>query len=183
MLTLDDVLQELPDGSHRRRFFDAWLRWRGDRMVPLRSDVRPEDLAAALSSLGVLEVEAMDKIIMRVSSSIARDRTGRDSRGGNLIEMTRPEDRAMRMKRLWQMVTTPCGALAETRMTLKSGLESVLHSLVLPVAAEPDAPPRLLYVVSEFTGTHEPGPDDRAGGMPLSHHYRLIDIGAGVPDS
>jgi len=183
MLTLNDVPQELPDGSHRRRFFDAWLRWRGDNMVPVRANVRPEDLAASLSSLGILEAETMDKIIMRVSSSIARERTGRDSRGANLIEMTRPEDRAMRMKRLWQLVTIPCGAVADTHMVLKSGLESVLHSLVLPVAAEPDAEPRLLYVVSEFAGKREPNPGDRADGMPLSHHYRLIDIGAGVPES
>ena len=119
---------------------------------------------------------------MRVSSSIARERTGRDSQGTNLIEMTRPEDRAMRMKRLWQLATVPCGALADTRLSLKSGLESVLHSLVLPVAPAPDAAPRLLYVVSEFAGKREPNQDDRRDGMPLSHHYRLIDIGAGAPD-
>jgi hypothetical protein len=183
MLTLDDVARDLAEESHCRRFLGTWMKWRGQRVVPVRDDALPEDLGAALPALAILEVEARDRVTIRIAASDAMSLTGQKLKGANLLDLTRPEDRAARMVRLWQLVTTPCGVLTDAHLILKSGMTCPMRSLILPVTAAADTAPRLLYIVTDFSEAREPGPGDKAHIIPLSETYRFVDIGAGVPDS
>ncbi len=181
MTGLADITAEIPDASHCRSLVDAWLDWRGRNLLPMKDDVHPEDLRAALAAMAVVAVEDRDTVTVRVSSSEVAAQTGINRRGADLLEAIREEDREERKRRIWNMVTTPCGAIMEVRVVKKSGATGILRSVALPVGEQPGERPTLLYVASDFSEPHDGHPAAQIVDLPLAHAFRYVDIGAGVP--
>ena len=85
---LSDRLEAVPNC---RKFLDVWQRWRGARLMPIKSDVRPEALGSAMSAITIFEIEAPDRIIFRMVSSDVEAFTGRMRKGANYVELAGPE--------------------------------------------------------------------------------------------
>lgn len=180
MLTLSSLPQRLADLPHCRAFLSAWLQWRGERPLPVRADVRPEQLGPALSALSVLEVVAPDEIVVRLVSSEAEAFWGVPIKGRNYVDLVRPEDRPERIERHQRLINTPCGALTATQLVSERRLVASVRAVILPVAAEAGATPTFLYIATDFdrerqlarTTTH---------AAPLAGGFEHVDIGFGVP--
>ena len=77
MVMFTELSDRLEAAPNCRKFLDVWQRWRGARLMPIKSDVRPEALGSAMSAIAIFEVEAPDRIIFGMVSSDLEASTGR----------------------------------------------------------------------------------------------------------
>ncbi|MDP7547703.1 MAG: PAS domain-containing protein, partial [Alphaproteobacteria bacterium] len=68
----------------------AWCGWRGDKMLPFRSDVRLEDIKEILPWITLIEVFSESEIIFRLAGTMVREIMGVELTGRDLLELTEP---------------------------------------------------------------------------------------------
>ena len=181
MVTLAKVSDRLEAAPNCQRLLDVWQQWRGDRLLPTRSDAHPEALGPAMSAITIFEVEAPDRIIFRILSSDIESFTGRTRTGANYVELARPEDREQRIDRHQRMINTPCGATSLITVFPESGLTATLHSLILPLAKDGEAKPTFLYAASDIDSDKRWDILPVHLSAPLANQFDYIDIGRGLP--
>lgn len=181
LLCLEHLPDLLDDAPNCRAFVDAWLRWRGDKLVPTREDIRPEMLGAALQTMSVLQVESPEHISVRLVSAQYELLIGRPTKGANYVEMAAPAHRPLRIQRHQNIVNTPCGALTRTRIVSDNGLATVARCVILPVAASPAGPVNYVYNAADIERGRHLAPPTERDLAPLAEEFDYIDIGAGLP--
>jgi len=167
-----------------RPLVDAWLRWRGDALVPSRAQLDLGEIRRELSMVSLLEMKSPDEVVIRVAGSGLTPFKGFDPTGMNLADLTPRTDWPVRRYRLQCLVRNPCGG-ALLREALRDG--ELLHAvamIVLPLRpAADDGNPQLLM---QLMRTDQPGVPPAAPGhtlLPMPDEFSFIDIGAGTPAS
>ncbi|MEQ9640413.1 MAG: PAS domain-containing protein [Alphaproteobacteria bacterium] len=171
----------LADAPACLAFAEAWERWRGDKLVPTRDDIRPERLGAAMRATTVLHVEAPDRITIRLASVNYELLLGHSAKGINFVELAAPQHRQMRIERHQNMIRTPCGGLARSRVVPPNGLTVMARNLILPVASGPDGPIDFVYNVAHVERPRPLADNGERDIAPLAAEFDYLDIGAGLP--
>jgi hypothetical protein len=181
-LTLANLGERLEKQLNCRLFLAAWLKWRGEQVLPARPDIRAEDLKAAMPATSVWEVEAQDKYIVRLGATVFEEQTGENRRGKNFMDLTPEADRQTRMQRLTPIVKYPCGVFADgCQLRLKDGSTMEFDVLLLPATKVLDGNPNLIYFCNDLTDKTKPIDRSEIVEAPLMQSFAYIDIGCGIP--
>jgi hypothetical protein len=179
-ITLDD-LHWLPD--ELVEFAAAWRRWRGDQLLPRRSNVKRKEISRILPRVMVLEVISPDEARFRLVGTSYLEIFGVELTGLNFVNLVPPEDREVRGGRLLAMVNTPCGSYMATPDPNTSSTGNVLHTLSLPVL--PNIPDKPMQFFGITFGTKPMQSTSKYGAdllKNLADRFTYIDIGAGLPN-
>jgi hypothetical protein len=175
----------LPDtivGSSNARFVNAWLGWRGDRLLPARSAVDLRAIARDLPGIGIAEVRSADDIRVRIAGTGLQQLYGMELTGRNLREVTADADWPMRSARYLTMVERPCGAFYRRRDTLPNGRQMEYEAVQLPLLPDrADGPRQVIWSAVPVDKSFGPQSPDGPRAIPLATRYSFVDIGAGVP--
>ncbi len=151
--------------------------------MPLRSQIKTNDLPDLMRGMMLLEAQAPDSFIFRFSGSLYQDIYGFDFTGMNYLEITDISVRGLRSRRLWSLVEQPAGAVWTTPSV--EGQDFV--GVSVPIAPdEPDTVLKIMQVVVPVLGVQGLAAERkrrRQSHVEFSDQFRYIDIGAGKPDS
>lgn len=111
MITLIDCANFLEDAPHGLALLEAWQRWQGDDLLPSSDAVIAEHLGSALGYVTVFDAFAPERIIIRLFAGWHEEISDHDLPGRNYIDMASEERRPTRIKRVWDLASTPCGGL------------------------------------------------------------------------
>jgi len=166
-----------------RLFFDAWRTWRGERLLPVRSQIDLGAIRALLPNVTMIERTAGDDYVIRLAGTGIRALAGRELTGRPYRDTTDPAQWPMRERRANTMLSQPCGAHTVFRATAADGMAYALEIVTLPLAGEQD---RARFLLS-YQGLNAPLADP-AAVLPRrfateADQFRFIDIGAGAPAS
>ncbi|ANK82278.1 MAG: hypothetical protein TEF_16885 [Rhizobiales bacterium NRL2] len=177
-----DMKFELAEGN--ALFLAAWIGWRKAGAPPRRRDVRLEDIVELLPGIILLEARAPDVFHFRLAGTGVDEYSGMHMTGVNALDLTAPENRATRARRLWSLASTPCGGYfrflhryPETRA------EAPMEGIILPVLADADdAPVQLMSVFSSSRSRAESEPPSNDMRNALPDEFYFVDLGFGAPE-
>lgn len=163
-------------------FLDTWHTWRGDKLMPRRGQVKTHQIADLMRGMMMMDVPAPEKLIFRYAGSIYQDLYGFDFTGLNYLDITEPQVRHIRSKRLWGVVAQPAAAV----WTVPRVDQLDFIGASVPIAPDdPAHPPKIMQVVipmRELTAARAKAwnaPDN----VTFGDRFRYVDIGAGKPDT
>lgn len=164
-------------------FVNAWSGWRGARLLPRRSDMRLSDIKQLLPMVSLLEARSPTDVVFRVAGSRLRDYLGVDLTSSNYIELAPEAFRPIRIWRVQQQLTRPCGALFIYPHRFPSGQVAPAEVVSLPVDdGRLGKPPMLLSVITPLTSRTEDPPPGGRREVYFAVEFAFIDLGAGIPD-
>jgi hypothetical protein len=163
---------------------ERWLAWRGDRLMPQRSDVDPLQLKSILPHIVIVEIRAQDLAIVRLAGTAYREMFGLELTGRNIIDLASGEERRIGAYRNFSAAAWPCGRHAELSYMYSKGLADTFEFLSLPMEADRPGEPRMLInAMQSVLGRRWLNePVLSIAGEP-GDFTRYLDIGAGVPPS
>ncbi len=168
----------------------AWDSWRGEKIVPLRSQVTLFHINHFLSRAMLFDMETPDtehapgRINCRYVGSVFHEIYGQDFTGQNYLDVTATEDRYIRSKRLFAAANQPCIAVwGVAAGEGPGGLPSAIGASMPVKPDDPEKAMQLLHVVvalgdvafSDFANR------EKYDTVQLSDRFSLIDIGKGIP--
>lgn len=162
------------------KLYRHWRKAAGDRIMPAKSDLRPEMLGRVLPSIVLYEYHNPELIQFRVAGSSFRAIHGRELTGTNFLDMMKGDDRRKTWNRMHALLSFPCGILTTNTALFESGSRGFYRSYGLPLA-DADGTPKFTIHVSEYvSGDTLPsfGKVIRMGAAEANY----LDIGAGIPD-
>lgn len=177
-------LREAISEAETRRFLDAWLGWRGDRLVPARSAVNPADIVACLDLLTLYEVADADHVIFRLAGSRLRmaNVVAFEATGRNYKDLTAPEDWPARSRRFMDMSRLPCGGFMMLRLAGPEGPAAMLECLNLPVRpGDADGQCQMICCNTVVGRRLHYGQAPRLRTVPAVEGFVYVDVGAGLP--
>ena len=180
MLTLANIDERFASCPNCQNFLAIWQQWRGDQTIPTRSDIRPESLGSTMGAITILEVEAPERLIIRMVSTGIETIIKESKVGQNYVDLASPEDREERIQRHQRLVNTPCGALSLVTVNSEEGYSSELRSLILPVAKDEELKPTYLYTANDLISDLRWKDRSDAVLSELASEYEFIDIGCGL---
>jgi hypothetical protein len=181
MVTIQQ-LRAVPNAG-LRQFTEAWLQWRGEALLPRRSQVELTSIKALLPMVAMLEVNGADDVRYRVVGTRITEQLGFDPTGRNYAEFTPPGQWPVRSYRLRHMASWPCGGALHYEEDTDLQRVAVAH-LTLPLL--PDAPggsPLLLSCIEPLEPLPHPEDDRLQRLMGLPQRFAFVDIGKGVPET
>jgi hypothetical protein len=164
------------------QFLDAWLKWRGSRLLPRRGDVQLRDIVQFIDRAILFEIIGPDEVMVRVAGGSMRELVGVEMTGKNFKSFSSAKDWLTRSYRFMAMATTPCGSCMVLRDLLPSGRTVVYEIVQLPIDPDEAGKPRQLIASNSTLDRYfgDPRPQDgRVVPIPVDYHF--IDIGAGAP--
>lgn len=181
MLTLANAPDRLDEAPNGQTLLSVWQQWRGDRLLPTRANALPEDLRSVMSAISILEIEARERIMIRMLASDIETFAGRTRKGENYADLARPEDREERIERHQRLVNTPCGAISTLTVMPEAGRTTTFTSLYLPLAADSRSKPAFLYAAVDIRSDKSWEQLPMHVSTPLADVFDYIDIGYGLP--
>ena len=155
-----------------------WASIRGSDAVPTREAFDPMAIAKHLPLVSLIEGEGpLVWRIRLVGTEIVR-RSG-DLKGRNYIDLLVSEQREREDRRLWTMVSHPCGSLAIRENRRPSSIGYFVRTVALPLWSKDGQRPFVIATNEEInrdrfaveTGLHQ-----------ILIERVFLDVGAGVPD-
>ena len=181
MVTIQQ-LRAVPNAG-LRQFIEAWLRWRGEALLPRRGQIELGAIKALLPMVAMLEIKGPDEVRYRVVGTRITEQLGFDPTGRNYAEFTAREEWPVRSYRLRQMATRPCGGALHYEETTELQRIAIAH-LTLPLLPDmPSGSPLLLSHIEPLEPLPHPEDDRLERLMRLPDRFTFVDIGAGVPDT
>lgn len=163
--------------------FEAWLAWRGQRMLPKHSDIDPFRLRRALPHIGILEIRPGTAAVFRLAGTGLRDLVGFDPTGQDTVALAPERYRRQRAYRVRTPALRPCGYHGESRYTYSGGLTDLCESIGLPLESEsPDMLGLTIFAIDSILGHRWQNEPTRLIDT-TSTAFRFLDIGAGIPGS
>lgn len=145
--------------------------------------MRLGEIKQFLPLISLLESRSPTEVVFRVAGSRLRDYLGVDLTGSNYIDLAPETFRQIRIWRLQQEVTWPCGALFIYPHRFPSGHVAPAETISLPVDdGRPGRPPMILSLVTPMTDRVEDPPPPGKREIYFAVEFAFIDIGAGIPD-
>lgn len=179
LLTLEQCEALLREAPNRLALLRAWLGWRGQGVLPALADVRPEDIGRALSCMIVLEVEARDRIMIRLAGTQFLDVLGREITGENFVDLAPPAQRETRMEHYSNYVSYPCGVIWSADMVRASGYRTSVKGVALSVGAPGDS--IRMYAAFDFIRDTKDFEKEPLNAIPAASEIEYVDIGFGAP--
>ena len=164
---------------------DAWNAWRGNDLVPTRSNVNLCNISKLLNMITMFDMVSPSEIIVRYIGSSFIDLFGQDYTGANYLDLT-PEEygKAIRSKRLMAVVEQPCATFWTAKPIFREDVSLNTIGTCLPIApTNPDAPMQMMQLLVLL----EPAPytafvkKDEDVMIKNSDVFEAVDIGAGLP--
>lgn len=177
-------LPDFADHSAMHQFLCAWDGWRGNNLVPNRNNVRLSDISSVMSHTMLFDMVSPTEILCRFMGSIFMDIYGKDFTGHNYLDITQPQFRDIRSRRLFAVVNQPCAAVWTTKSDMGGGKIANSVGASVPItAAHEGAPMQLMQtlVFSVAVPRSEYGKPTRFKHIEFSNQFETIDIGAGRP--
>jgi hypothetical protein len=164
-------------------FLDAWLTWRGPRLLPRRSDVQLRDITRFIDRVILFEIVGPEEVFVRVAGSTMRDLIGAEMTGKNFRQFSSASDWVTRSHRFMTMASIPCGSCMVLRDLLPSGRTVVYEIVQLPIDPDEPGKPRQLIASNVTVDRYFADPKPQEGRVvPIPGDYYFIDIGGGAPD-
>lgn len=168
-----------PESTH---LLEQWSAWRGERLLPRRSDIDLASIKKYLSGVSLVEVRGPEQVIFKVAGGGFRDYLGFELTGRNYLDLVDPARRAEIALGVQLVIGKPCGIFYVTPHRFPSGAIVPVEVMSLPIEADRPGGPRLILSSNEPLIRRQE--DVRvAQEQPLAHptSYNFIDIGAGLP--
>ncbi|NVJ98660.1 MAG: PAS domain-containing protein [Alphaproteobacteria bacterium] len=181
-----DFILDLPEFAKHVAILDflqSWHRWRGDGLLPKRAAIKLSDMPELMRGAMMLDAFAPERMIFRFAGSLYHDMYGFEFEGLNYLDITEPEVRAIRAKRLWGVVSQP--AIAVWTAPGAEGVNFVGASVPL-LPDDPTHPRKIMQVLvalKDMAGVSKEAWNTRRDNVVFSPHFRYLDIGAGKPDN
>jgi hypothetical protein len=100
------------------------------------------------------------------------------------MKLTPRDDRPARRYRFAHLSEMPCGAVFEHHHIMPSSRNLVSEVVILPIDPdEPGKPRVLMHNFAPLRGKHKAGAKAEGQEIPLSHEFRFLDVGFGMPAS
>lgn len=180
-LLLPDNLRS-PDSA---AFVQAWDRWRGDRLLPRRSDFDLGSIKRLLPRVVLLEARSHTEVVFRLAGTWITRVLGAELTGRNYLELGDPAERKQRTDMLFAEIEQPCGAVMIYPVMYATGRAAPVEVISVPVAADkPGDLPLVFALLTELTSNTfaEPLAPEFARELPTGRQLRFFDIGAGTPN-
>jgi hypothetical protein len=172
-----------PETENCQSLAAAWALWRGEKLMPRRSEMRLEEITEILPWIALVDVFSATEISFRLAGTMIREILGIELTGRNLLELTEPEHRASRGARTLQTATQPCGAIWIWEIAFAGRLSRPVEILSLPLQPNREGrPPQMLNVFGLFDSKIRPLAIDRFQELAATEQHSFIDVGAGVPE-
>lgn len=180
---MGDFLARLPGplSAPSRRFFAVWNRWRRGAALP---DYRAADLAD-LGELArnclLLEIRSRDNMPILLAGPGIAERIGFDPTGGDYLDMTTLENRAMRAELVLEQILQPCGAILYYWLRYPDGTILPVEVVGAPLCRDgATIPDLMLGCVTPLAQVAADGVADPDSYM-IADGMRFIDLGFGIP--
>jgi hypothetical protein len=165
-------------------YAQAWLAWRGDRLLPRRADLDLCAIRLLLPTVMLFEVPKPDLMLVRVAGTGLREHFGFELTGRNYIQLAPPAQRATRQHRVWNSVRRPCGSRLVREHRLPGGKVTLAEVVSLPFDGDdPEAPRLLLSHVAPYSNRYEPNAEPAVETFGIAGDFTFLDLGHGVPES
>lgn len=175
------VLPRPIDSPGNLRLLAAWTRWRGDKLLPARSDMNLSDIKDLLPLITLQEWVSRYDVRFKVVGTMVRDLLGYELTGANYIDIAPPEHREIRAERIEILVSRPCGTLFTYTHRMPSGLLVQAETLSFPIDPDQPGKPRMILTHTAATGDLTAHPPGRDAPLAVMEDHWFIDIGAGAP--
>lgn len=180
---MNDFLSTLPTplSAASRAFFAIWHGWRGNRALPERRDIDLAALGPLAAGHIMLEFRDREHIpILSVGSQLT-DYIGIDLTGHNYLDLTSPENRALRARLTLEQILQPCGFTLYYWLRYADGSMVPIEFVGAPVCENGAAIPSLFIAcgsaLAKIRGDGAADPDSWMIGEAM----RFIDLGFGIP--
>lgn len=123
-----------PERAESRLMLKHWRRFRGDKRLPFREDIRLGDLTEFTPHIFVLDIEGDDRfIIRRLGSAVVERFGGLELTGVNLLDLTHPALRDRVIARVRMIFEFGYAACTHMGMPSTNGRVKRSENLMLPV--------------------------------------------------
>ncbi|RED45822.1 PAS domain-containing protein [Aestuariispira insulae] len=172
-----DILHE-----DNRLFMEKWFALRGRRIMPDKSAFRPEEVPKLLSNLILHELEAPDRIRIRLVGTRLVEKYGGDVTGRNYLEFVAPDRQEKASEALWLMGHHPVGMRVILLQKQSSGRTIYSEAMGFPFEDKISGHRMLLFHSNliDSVKIHELI-DDQLLKFNVARRD-FIDIGNGIPD-
>ncbi|WP_417451378.1 PAS domain-containing protein [Kordiimonas sp.] len=163
-------------------FLRSWHRWRGQSLVPKRSQIKLHDMPDLMRGMMLLDAHGPDTFIFRYAGSIFQEAYDYDFTGLNYLDITSPGDKSIRARRLWAQASHPVASVWMTPSVRD------INFIGVSVPIWPDAPDtytKIMQVLIPVRDPHHLASERRQRGqgkVERSTSFRYLDIGAGIPE-
>ncbi len=134
-----------------------------------------------MNSITVLEIHSPDLTTFRLVGSLHSEMIQRDLTGTQINQITPSADQKLRNERLWNMASTPCGAVVVLTYARPSGSKLAGRRLALPVKPPNPSEPMRLFCALDRDGESLPNVVEPIDLVAVSDQFDYVDIGSGVP--
>lgn len=180
-MNLVEALRQIR-GKGNRSFVRAWMNWRGEHIVPARSDMRLQDIAALLPHVRIAEI-GDDDVTVRLAGTALREIYGMELTGKSMRAISSPQDWPGRHARHLALIRQPCMLMFETADTFPDGKIIRYETVSVPLRDRLDEViPRVSFTHVEVLERTYTLPSTTPREFPKPSAYWFVDIGAGVPD-
>lgn len=178
-------LPKFADLPEIHEFLTAWNNWRADDIIPDRCAVALADIHQCLGHAMLFDMVSEDEIHCRYMGDAFLDIYGQDFTGSNYLDLTEPQFREIRSKRLHGVVDKPCAAVWATVRGPNSPKLPLACGVSVPIRPNrPDRPKQLMQFAVMLEGYEQSAFVARVktGVVDFSDHFAFVDIGAGCPE-
>ena len=167
-----------------RDLADYWASLRSPGGLPLRADVDPGAIRSLLPSLYILELTDRGTVTIRLAGTALRRLYGVEMTGRDMLDLVRPEHRAIRLWRTLQAANQPCGMYYTRSHGYASGATDDVESLFLPLVVNPATDglqARQLLGIAASTSDRRWVAEEETGALMTPRDFEFVDVGFGVP--
>lgn len=180
---MQDFLDNLPAPltAASRQFFTTWNRWRGDRPMPRRADIRLDDLGTLADCHLLLEIRDRETMRFVDAGAKAVDYLGLDITGGDYLDLTVGANRRLRQQLTLEQLLQPCGSVLYYWLGYGEAGLLPLEISAAPICADDSDVAQYMF------GCFVPLISQAPQGVPdpdswrIGEGMRFIDLGFGIP--
>jgi len=150
---VEQLFDDLPQDGASFSLLKSWMKARGDRIIPRKSDFERAISADLALNPTIVEVRAPDNLRYVRGSATSKELFGLDRTGKNMIDLTNRAYRAARAEFYWRIAYRPCVAKNILGYPIAGKLDAFINciNLSLPVCPNDDANPMEIYITVEPT--------------------------------
>lgn len=183
-IEIADSVPPYADHPHIAKLLAAWDAWRGGSEIPRRGNVKLSDVTSLLSFIVLFDMVSREEIICRYIGSSYLDLFGQDYTGANFLEVTPPESRDLRSRRLTAIVDKPCIAFWSANTVFAKGDALATTGVCVPIKPDADdAPMQMmqLLVMQDDVPFKPFQKESQKVMVKNSDHYTLVGIDTVFP--
>jgi hypothetical protein len=172
--------------ANTQRVIEDWSARRGDRPVPARADISPDDFRELLPQLFILGREGLEAEPFRLAGGLLADLHARDLRGVSFWSLWMPADRAQAREALTEARRTGATAVLDAVAWTAEGDEARIEIVLAPLTGPEGRLDRVLGLYQPTTSLRRlmGRPIEAltltgvrlAGAAPRRPHLRLVAL-------